>query len=1273
MKYCLKVFFLPVICLFLTISPILAQDFSFGGRGNANNGFRNALIPQLPGITNLGVTGATRTISPKGILPNGYLNTTTNVAANLLPNGNDKSFNVVDTVIADVNGDGINDVVTIADDSKSQINAPSIPSGIFSTGRITLFSGTGDGTFGFPISVTTASSPTCMAAADFDLDGKIDILVGEQAHFEIFSGSNLVSGLTALAFPTGGIDIPSNKRVASVSVGRINDDGFPDIVIALNNFTPGQGDVLIYTTSSTGMLNPPVIINTRGEIGFINNQQVPAIRAVATFQSNVTLPVPNTFPDNDIDIGVATSLGLEIFENTSQPTKSVSFESSVILAAGSSSIGFIPGDINGDNITDISILDHLSGTITTYIATTNNYQMPQTYKVGKPIMSATLVNFGNGRKTDLLVATKENVVVLKNSGAGIFTNSEEFSFEGNLFPLFNPSSVATGILDTTNKNNNADDIVIADGFSNTKDNKGSTGGVLFLSSRLGNNPLGLKLFTNMSLASDFDGIGGLNDVALIEQTTGTVFILLNLTVSTLDFSISSTVVTIALKDIFARTDLIPTSATSFVDAQTGLNNIAITYVPKIPTENSTGILLVGINDGSGMFIDNAKTFRQFVATTGATSIRSADFRNTGQASDLVYTDYLNNLVAVNLNDGNNFFTTPKFTQTIGLTPVSIAFADINDDDFLDLLVLNNGSVPNKLGVRQSLVSVFLGQGDGKLMPTGDLLNVPNFGLSIVGGLAILDNTLISRMVDFNEDGFPDFAVNSTGGGNAVLGQTVVPTVSLLLNHPDLPGKFKVQAPVSLFDDTAITGINNTSSGAVLALDDSLGSAALVSGKGGINTKGLTETFGGIGVGGANYTMAVCDFNSDNSPDLVVSGSISVMQNLDSSQSKLTPTNYRGTVYLVGNNTAGTVRISRPMRTREYTLFADGVSNPALNAGDTFIASTIGSFAKFNNFVLDTLHLSINGGLFMDANTTSVLVHAPITQTNRNNFNAPFPGGGRKVLLTSGEIYSLLVTSIVIDSDQKVNFSLTPTNTGVQPPAFVRVKDNGNNTATVMIDTRNNGTGVNNGSDTLQFPIVVQASTSSRGVGGRSLLIGREYFTVIVKPKAAPTIAPIPNQTVEINTTKTIDLMVADKAGTPIKITKTCDKDNYISINGTTLLITPTANDVGANLCTITATGSTGLFASTSFAINVTSNKSPIINEVKFNAENKQLLVNGSKFGMSGAKVNINNQDVSNSISNQTDNTIILKGNKKKLTLKKKLNQIIVTTTDGISKTFEFNL
>ncbi|MBK7995019.1 MAG: hypothetical protein IPK14_17030 [Blastocatellia bacterium] len=67
-----------------------------------------------------------------------------------------------------------------------------------------------------------------------------------------------------------------------------------------------------------------------------------------------------------------------------------------------------------------------------------------------------------------------------------------------------------------------------------------------------------------------------------------------------------------------------------------------------------------------------------------------------------------------------------------------------------------------------------------------------------------------------------------------------------------------------------------------------------------------------------------------------------------------------------------------------------------------------------------------------------------------------------------------------------------------------------------------------------------------------------------------------------------------------------------------------------------------------------------------------LTITGTGFTTSGAVINVNQQNVSDKVTGQSDTQITLKGNKKKLNIKKGANQVTVTVNGIVSNTFTFN-
>jgi hypothetical protein len=1319
------------------VLTLMAMILAIAGvrTGNAQDLDFTAVPKLTPGVTNQGSVGA---ISSLGLLG---ASTPTQL----------DGFTAVD---AAVSGTSLFSVGT---------NAAGSP-------RLVILRAIGEGTFAFPqiVNLATGSTPFAVAVGDIDLDGRVDVVVAESnadgvSQLEVFTGSFLATGVvnrfdrSARAQVRSGstnnapIVLQTGVAALSVTIDRFNNDAFADIAVLTDNGDSATGSLEVVLTTIDGttpqfqdltvgtvVVDAGITLTTTTGAIFVD-----AVDADVLNVSSNGNPDDATGIDAIPDIAVATALGTQVYATV--PDAVDPFTSSFLLVetvpAGNGPVGLALDDFNRDNLTDIAVINSGSGNVSINLAsgaTTPGFNSPsRTIPVGQNPVTIASFNFNNDGNPDLLVGNipglglSGNVTVLQNNGNAVFTTARTIS---GLLPF----GVAAGSLRTGSQ---GQDVVVAS----------ATGINFFANGTSAFQIVFNRIYSATSLASSIDRTGSGNDVILIEQNLGLVFVLLNISGG----SAIPQVGILDLNDLFASSTNLPTSATPFRDAQTNLINIAITDSSNPTANTGNGQIIILLNDGTGTFSDFF-SFRQFVATPGATNILAGDFNNDDR-DDLVYIDFLSNFAAVALNDGANFFLRVQFQETGAFIPVSARIGDINDDDRLDLFVVHQGT----LGVQgnQTVATTLFGDGTGRLQPTGPELQFPNFALSVVGGIANIETNNIPRIVDFNLDGFPDFAAASTRGGvENVAG--AVPSVTIFTNRPDSPGNFNVQPQIALIDDTVLGQAAN------LQLEGIFGGPGVVSGRGGDPTTFAAGL--GRGVGGANYTLAVADFNADGSPDLVVSGAVRRVfdangDNLADAGSGLATgvpgapaiTNFRGTIFLFGNETAGSVRVSRPLRAAEYTL--TGSLNPFISGGDAFVASATGNFLGLANFVPDVFHVSLNGNIWVDVNTSSILNHAPIVSIPRSELNAPI-GMGRKVIITSGQTATVRVTAADVDSDTLV-FRLVAPPTGENPPSFVSI-----NSTTGQITI--NSADINRGPGVARFRIGVEASDAGTvGAGGRLPLQGRDFFTLVVNPNTPPTIAPIAAQNITAGTTTTVNLSISDPdPNSTVTTTVTCDRGTFATISGNTLTLSPQSADVGTATCTVRATDQFGLSSSAAFTVSIRpANVAPTIasiadvtvrgGEVRtipvsatdanpgdvlrltlvsgpafvtladngngtgtlrlapalsdttggpvtiqvidqagatarttFNVTVQRavqitaasrakpnLFISGIGFGQSGAVVSINGTNVSSRVIGQNDNSITLKGSKKKLNLRSGPNQITVTSGGVTSNTFVLNL
>jgi hypothetical protein len=256
-----------------------------------------------------------------------------------------------------------------------------------------------------------------------------------------------------------------------------------------------------------------------------------------------------------------------------------------------------------------------------------------------------------------------------------------------------------------------------------------------------------------------------------------------------------------------------------------------------------------------------------------------------------------------------------------------------------------------------------------------------------------------------------------------------------------------------------------------------------------------------------------------------------------------------------------------------------------------------------------------------------------------------------ITLEAGDIRRIMVSASDPDGNSGLRLSL------VSSPSYVLLTDNGNGSGTILLAPSCFET--QSGQITVQ--VIDPSGLSAQG-----------SFNVTVQPDQPPKIVLIPDRVVRV--CEPIILRVeVDTGGNPSRLS-IVSAPAFVSIadNGDdipTIFIAPSLTDRQGGRITITVTDSCGRTATTSF--NITIIPCVLITAATYTKPN--LFIAGLGFNAPGASVTVNGQNVSARILGQNDNSITVRGSKKKLNLKKGQNQIVVNSGGVVSNTFVLNL
>lgn len=587
---------------------------------------------------------------------------------------------------------------------------------------------------GAPRSFLAGDGPLASAAADFDEDGRMDLVVATNSELRVLRNAN--GELTALA-PVTGI----SPFVRGVAVADMNADGDVDVVLAKGQ--PAVGHVQIYLGNGMGGLAPGVfqpsgsntsalvvadftgdgapdvaaVSEDTGDLWFFKGNGLGALAAgTTTSLGGGTAPRALVAVDLDLD----GKLDLAVAQSGTNTVKVLSGNGDGTfgvgvppLGTGLSPVAIAAADLNGDSWPDIVTADNVASAVSVILQNgAGGFTfLPRTgYAVGTNPSAVALLNLEGSAAPDIAVTKNESsgvqrLSVLRNDGAG------GFPFPRADYPVRNSPQAITpfdfdsdGLPDLAVPCRSADAVVVlvqrppflsAAGKADVRDT-----------------PRG-------AAAGDFDGDGDL-DLAVANSVDDTLSLLngdgagglsqyTTLPVAGAEAVVASDFNRDGRLDLAASApgEATPSLAVFFgagggVFAPQPLLALGVGVVPDdlvagdfdedgdfdlaVCDKAVAGRVLILANDGSGFFSLSGSP----AVGNAPTAIVTGDFDRDGDLDLAVVNDNSDDVVILD-NSGGVFTVIQTLPLGANASPVALAAADFNADGTIDLAAASFGA------------------------------------------------------------------------------------------------------------------------------------------------------------------------------------------------------------------------------------------------------------------------------------------------------------------------------------------------------------------------------------------------------------------------------------------------------------------------------------------------------------------------------------------------------------------------------------------------------